>query len=85
MTVPVSGIQIVGSVKIKVGAAENPPPPPPPPRQKKNPAQATAVKKKFMQTQVAHARKMTVFQNVRNIRICMEKAIVSVAYEYERN
>ena len=27
MTVPVSGIQIVGSVKIKVGAAENPPPP----------------------------------------------------------
>ena len=67
MTVPVSGIQIVGSVKIKVGAAENPPPP----RQKKNPAQATAVKKKFMQTQVAHARKMTVFQNVRNIRICM--------------
>ena len=29
MTVPVSGIQIVGSVKIKVGAAENPPRPPP--------------------------------------------------------
>ena len=29
MTVPVSGIQIVGSVKIKVGAVENPPRPPP--------------------------------------------------------
>ena len=68
MTVPVSGIQIVGSVKIKVGAVENPPRPR---QKKKNPAQATAVKKIFMQTQVAHARKMTVFQNVRNIRICM--------------
>lgn len=68
MTVPVSGIQIVGSVKIKVGAVENPPRPPP---KKKNPSQATAEKKKFMQTQVAHARKMTVFQNVRNIRICI--------------